>query len=281
MRGMKRIRLSCGLVLIQLACASASGQSFLSNAQVFDFQPGDVFQSKFQTGALWTVNPPVYRTDTILSRYDSPGLDTVIYTIKRWTLAYSNIPNTPPSISHTLDSLIVTDLADSATQFIGAYLCPPLHDSIGTVAEGCDRTTWFQYPSDTCYFEANGWLSWVIEGCGGPYYTYGWDHIYGSSRLVYFHKGAEPCGSFTDLPSVVPDEGSIPSVVMRLDPSTWQLTVSGAYFERAMVVNAIGQCVGALHYGHSLDMSAWPAGTYVIMGLDEAGRSFRRTVVKF
>ena len=278
---MKSIRLLSSLVIFQVACFNATGQSFLTNAQVFDFQPGDVFQTKFESGGLWSSNPPAYQTDTVLSRYDAPGLDSITYVIKRWLLAYSSTPNTPPSVTQALDTLIITDLAGPAPQFIGEYMCPPLIDSLGTIDEACGRSTWFQYPTDTCYFEANGWISWVIAGCGGPYYSYGWDQMFGSHRLVYFQKGTEPCGTFHDLPSAALEVHDQPSILIRLDPSTWQLTASGAPFESAIVSTASGQRVGALRYGRSLDLSAWPVGLYVVQGVDAQGRVFHSTMVKY
>lgn len=279
-RTLDRFTLACVLLI----AVDTKGQSFLSNAQVFDFQPGDVFQSKFESGSNWGSgsNPPVYWTDTVVSRQISQGLDTITYVVKHWSLGLPSGPDIPPDIGYSLDTLLITDLADSARQYAGMYYCPPMLDSIGAYGEGCGRATWWQYPAgDTCFFEPNGWLSWVIEGCGGPFYTYGQDGNVGSRHLVYFHKGFDECGEFYALPLGVAIGKGQPGVTINVDPATWQLTATGASFAGAAIVSSSGQWMGLLTSGRALDMAAWSAGVYVVYGMDSHGQPFHRTVAKY
>lgn len=255
---------------------------FLSNAQVFDFQPGDVFQSRFESGSTWGSNPPAFWTDTVVSRVVSQDVDSITYVLKHWSLGLPNGPNIPPTISASWDTLVVTDLTDSAEQYSAMYYCPPMLDSIGAIDEGCGRAAWWQYPAgDTCFFEPNGWISWVIAGCGGPFYSFGQDGLWGSRHLIYFHKGADECGEFYPLPLGVSEEREIPTITIALDPSTWQLFVTGASPVSVAVVNAAGQWMGLLQSGRSLAMGAWPAGMYTVQGIDNNGRAFHRSVIKY
>lgn len=272
------------LACVLLNAGDAEGQTFLSNAQVFDFQPGDVFQSRFESGTNWGSgsNPPVYWTDTVLTRQDSQGLDTITYVVKHWSFGLPSGPDIPPTISSSWDTLVVTDLADSARQYTAMYFCPPIFDSIGAIGEGCGRATWWQYPAgDTCFFEPNGWISWVIEGCGGPFYSYGQDGYVGSRNLIYFHKGSEECGQFYELPLGAPVVEGPPEILITLDPATWQLTAGGAPFAGAAIVNASGQWMGLLKSSRPLDMAAWSAGVYIVYGTDGHGRAFHRRVAKY
>ncbi len=278
---MARTRDLFAIGYVLLNSVGAEGQLFLSNAQVFDFQPGDVFQSRFESGSMWGANPPTYWTDTVVSRQDSQGLDTITYVMDHWSLGLPNGPNIPPTITNSWDTLVVTELMDSAEQYSAMYFCPPILDSIGAIEESCGRTTWWQYPSgDTCFFEPNGWISWTIAGCGGPYYSFGQDGFVGSRHLVYFHKGSEECGEFYSWPTGIDAHVVDMPIKAFPNPTAGFVHIEGDVLNDLRLQDAMGRERRIAMRSSIIDLSDQPVGVYSIIGTSRSGPPFKLRVVK-
>lgn len=168
---------------------------FLSRGEVFNFEPGDLFQSKSWSYGLTPSGPPTYRTDSVISKAWS-GSDSVIYQFHRQTYQPPASLGLPAFLHDTLVTIAYGDLSLPAAHYGLPWPCPPVLDTMGASPQYCGRMAWVRYTSgDTC-FEPDTWTSILIAGCGGPYYSSlqpaGPLHLV--HELAYFRKDGEECG---------------------------------------------------------------------------------------
>ncbi|MCW5899402.1 MAG: T9SS type A sorting domain-containing protein [Flavobacteriales bacterium] len=201
----------------------------LTRGEVFDFEPGDMFQSRFHAYGLSPTGPPTYWTDSVLSKTWSMGWDTVSYTIHRHTYTPPAGPGLPPFTHDTLITRAYGDLTSLAGHFQLPWPCLPILDSLGSDAALCGQEVWVQYVAgDTC-FESDTWTTTLVRGCGGPYYwrlqPAGPYHMV--HELVYYHKNGVGCGEL--LTSVGDPHGEIRlPITLHPNPGTiFQLTGIG------------------------------------------------------
>lgn len=218
------------IVVTFLACvaALAQGQSFLTNREVYDFDPGDVFSSHVLQGTNTWNGPGTYDTDSILSKSWSVDSATVSYISHHFFYQPPAMMGDAPYFSNETITLSYTDLDSAATQFVHpqAY-CATVLDSMALGAGLCGTDAWDSWSDteDTC-FEAPGWSSRVVRGCGGPYYSYQTaDNIYWKA-LVRFRKGNVVCGN------------SIPNSIEEITRSMLPYTIPNPALDRVHVVNA-------------------------------------------
>ena len=195
------------LLLGSLVPLVANGQTGLTNAEVFDYDLGDVVQSSYRYEGMQVGNwPRRYIRDSIIDiAYNVNGLE-VEYTSMQHRFC---LPGGPFPAEDTVE-IVQFGYADGAAFPVHAYLglnCDyyvPGYDEVEPWALFCDRDTWFQadfMPCDTCScWEGNSiWYSRFVAGVGGPYYwrlpNEGWNDYAVQHDLVYFRKGAEVCGT--------------------------------------------------------------------------------------
>ncbi len=149
---MKSTLLAIGFLLFTL-----NTHAQLTNAEVYDFEVGDVFQVKYGGGFLVV-------TDTIIGKDYSPTLDTIFYTIDR--LQYSA---QTASYNESIVIQEVTNLTLPATHYTYYYTCLPATDS--SFMGSCGEDIWRHHSNadETC-FEGPTWYSDLYRGLGGPYY---------------------------------------------------------------------------------------------------------------
>jgi len=191
------------LIFIVLFCNSLYSQS-LTNRQVYDYSLDDVFIKKWDyTGVP---NPPTYTKDSILSKHYSSNLDTLFYGMFRTSYTPPSGPNS--SATHSSDTIIehYFNLDSLAIHYRGIV---PFCDSLPSdtfYLDNCNnKNIWKRSPKNSwCIYESDYVISTLIEGSGGPYYSYsaGGDPNRGTEtyELIYSKKGNVICGNYYDFP---------------------------------------------------------------------------------
>lgn len=162
-----------------------------TNAEVYNYQPGDVIERGEFIGY------PTIVIDTVLSRYDSPTNDSIVYHIHQ-TVFQPWSPMHPGFEYELIDTLIITELDSLASHFQDfSCLSPSLTNGIDTT---CNRTysRLLSMGSNQC-FEAPSWSSVLYEGLGGPYFSifYPSDNQFNEWQLMYYNTlNNGECGTF-------------------------------------------------------------------------------------
>jgi hypothetical protein len=199
------------LTLLFLFVANLSGRSqTFTNAQVYDFAVGDVYQVTRQD----VYNPPMsscstttVKTDSILLKYYSAAMDTVFYTIHTDIYKPFICPSfSPPYFSSYTSTVFYTNLSDTATHFEGWPICMVPSDTIyNSTSTGCNDKWIYESNTDLppC-FEEPTWSSTFILGAGGPYVILQDPHYSNqmyTEYLNYYRKGTLSCGTYYHAPS--------------------------------------------------------------------------------
>ncbi len=179
------------IILFPLFLTQANLFGQLTKGEVYDFEVGDVFQTK-SSGAI-----PGYllRVDTIAEKIVL--VDTVKYVIHRIEGSFG--PPPLPSFNYITDTLVITNLNSPAMHFTYLSCLPPIDD---TLYAACSDTTFVLMANydDSC-FEPPWWISKLAAGLGGPYYSvvdYSGDTEY-DYELIYSNTAMwGPCGSYED-----------------------------------------------------------------------------------
>ncbi|MFL5765914.1 MAG: T9SS type A sorting domain-containing protein [Bacteroidia bacterium] len=209
------------LFLLLIPALNMQGQT-LTIGQVYNFDPGDVFQwtytDYYDMGGPTCFLPSLStrHTDSIISKSYSLDSGTIYYTV-HWTtyMPLGCAPTTPPSHNSGSEVRSYTNLSQLALDT--ADDCNPDVDSFYVAY--CGKNVWRRSNPDDFCFEHPAWSYDAIEGCGvyGSYRGgYGGEPHY-SSVLNYYKKGTAACGTFsttgiTELDvselSVYPNPGS-------------------------------------------------------------------------
>jgi hypothetical protein len=188
------------LLLLMIGCFQLPAQ-MLTNKQVYDFLPGDIFQWEYTETINTTIHPcwlpslTTVMTDSIVSKHYSTAKDTVFYEIH--TIAYTPFqcdPRLPPIRTVSTATRYYTNLNDSAVHYKDR-ICLPVSDTIYNSSIYCGKNVWERHSNFNikyCFEEAR-WLSVLIEGCGGPYVSSTGIEGQYTSRLTYYRKGGISC----------------------------------------------------------------------------------------
>ncbi len=194
------------LLLLSVCFCSALQAQILTNAQVYDYMPGDIFQ--YTRTDYYDMGTPCYipwissyYTDSVTSKHYSAASDTVFYTFSYTKFTPSDCSPTPLNAhSSGTYSRYYTNL-NSLAMNNPIPTCGTLTDTFYVSSIYCGKKVWQDdYTADTC-FETPQWSAIAIEGCGG-YGSYrggypGEPHY--SIELTYYKKGGIPCGTPTAL----------------------------------------------------------------------------------
>lgn len=147
------------LLTLILSWIAGYSHSQLTNVEVYNFEIGDVLQTKRTSGYY-----PGYliELDTIIDKVEGAGIIT--YAIKRHSLY--NGPS--PSASSSVETLVVNNLNSPPGHYSYNSCLTPIDSSYtGACGQGIDKrkSNW-----DTSCFEPPMWTSTLHEGLGGPYY---------------------------------------------------------------------------------------------------------------
>lgn len=164
-------------------CATWS-KAQLTNGEVYDYEIGDVHQVKGVNINGGSASSTI-RTDTIIFKSYSAGLDSITYYIKRHDYSSPVVMGGPNLIAEYVDTFTIVDLNQLAFHFSPTSCLPPTDtsftDTCGVYYERLSSNF------DTSCFEPNIWYSDLHSGLGGPYhyesntvggYTTNWKLIY-------------------------------------------------------------------------------------------------------
>lgn len=248
----------------------ASGQT-LTNAQVYDYLPGDVFQwtetDIYDMGipcAFGSLN--TYHTDSIISKYYSAASDTVFYYLISST--YKPVqcnPTLPPIYTTANITRYYTDLSLPATSYYNIPICAPTSDSF--YVGWCGKNIWERWTntnnSPSCFEFTDWWLS-LIEGCGS-YLTYkggygGEPHF--SQTLTYYKKSGVPCGTYSTVG--ISEKEIIADMQLYPNPNSGKMTYQYTLIGETNGVLCIIDLSGKVVSKYNLQM-----GTNNILNIDQ------------
>lgn len=233
-------------------------QSYLTNAQVYNYNVGDAFETENEQ--LY-VPPTEYNLMTVLAKWYSLHGDTVFYYCSDSELVINACKNCNTLTIH-YDTLHYTNLNNAVKQDTTGNTCPATYDTLYRDTAYCDSLVWKVGPNQHCEDSLGGsqpisWhYSWVIQGCGGSYsYSAYFDfergiYHYFSYNLIYYKKGNLSCGKKFDLnPYINTDSNSSFSSSWNIYPNpnngTFALIGPAGSFLPATVTvyNVLGQLV--------------------------------------
>ena len=264
----------------QLFHSSFSAQTFLTNAQVFDFEVGDVIQGRYMGSGSISFGPPAYETKTIIEKIYSQAFDTIYYTIKRDYYTPPACPTCSPTFSCDTIIQTITNL-DLPANHLNETSCFDLRDT--SYFDFCGREVWerLPIPVDTC-FEPVTHTTKFVSGVGGPFFTK-YDPkgpLYTEFTLIYYSKDTISCGNLmVSVPELV--ENNKPLKIYP-NPADENLFLSELDFndigKRAVICNFLGQKIIEIQIEskeQKINVSYFKSGVYI---LNLSGRTIRFVV---
>ena len=257
-------------------------QAQLTNAEVYDFQPGDVFQRTFTGGFA---GPHPVHLDTILTRTYSSGMDTLTYTYRHLDYLGPAFLGDTATFTYSVETLVIPDLQAPATHFTYSSCLPPVSSSdtssCGVYYERLE-STW-----DTSCLEPPVWHSHLYRGLGDPEYhvfdgSAGPNSDFGVSITYYNTSQHGECGNLSSFVGMA--EKSIPSFDLYPNPGQNQLTISGNATRWNYTIYSLeGRTVQqgrAFARQKTINTSDLPRGVYVIEVMTD-GKAIRQPWVRF
>jgi hypothetical protein len=192
--------------------------SQLTNAEVYNFEIGDVLQTKRTSGGTPGY---LYELDTIVNKVVGSGILT--YTIQRHTVFIGPVSSETPSV----ETLVVNNLSSAANHYLYVSCLPPIDSSYaGECGQGINqrKSDW-----DTSCFEPPMWISTLHEGLGGPYYSIvDYSNLLDLNYELIYSNTVQwgPCGSYFDV-AVGMEEEITEEFTVSPNPSSKELLING------------------------------------------------------
>jgi hypothetical protein len=238
-----------------------TGHSYsqLTNAEVYNFEIGDVLQTK-----RTSVGTPgyLYELDTIVDKVVGSGIIT--YTIQRHTVFIGPVSSETPSV----ETLVVNNLNSAANHYFYVSCLPPIDSSYTDLCgQGIDqrKSDW-----DTSCFEPPMWISTLQEGLGGPYYSIvDYSNMLDLNYELIYSNTAQwgPCGSYFDL-AVGMEEEITEEFTVSPNPASKELLINGIGDEietRFSIINSHGKLIRTAYLiNSSIDISELEMGIYYL-----------------
>jgi hypothetical protein len=275
-----KIKLCCLLLCISFV---NQAQSFLTNAEVYNFDIGDVIQARFDIPWKYT---NVYETKTILKKTYSKTNDSLFYTIKKELLSINSINSSLNSYSTSTEIDSVTDLNMIALHHNQTSGCMgPLIDTV--YQDYCDRTVWKKHTekSLSCDSSPNAETTYFVKGLGGPYYIYTsaivWTSLPATKyELIYYSKSSQSCGTL--VTSIKEHAFSESGFSIYPNPASDYLLIKtiGTY-KSYDIMNVYGQLIESqkINAG-SIDISHLPKGAYIFSLHTNENNIYRQKFIK-
>jgi hypothetical protein len=252
------------LVFGNAICTSVrlEAQTWLTNRQVYDFEPGDVFHYSFTHNS-----PPTYILRSILSRSESPTRDSLIYEVRDTLYSLGQIPRwdmevrTQRLVYTLLDSIPRPGDQSSA---IASFLIERSADS----ADDCGWTNsyrWSNAPDSIVIFGRKYYEETVAEGLGKSY-----THTLGNNDIVYnllsYYRKMNGCEG--GRPIADPNAASVLvpvdfSATVYPNPASHTLHIhSVLHWQSYVLYDAGGRCLCSGRMSKTLDIRNLQAGMY-------------------
>jgi hypothetical protein len=262
-----------------------SGQNYLTKGQVYDFNVGDVFQSKISFNLNSFVK---YYTKTILNKTISITGDSIDYIIKKEEYIPIQCPTCQANLITTFGTLKVSQLSDSIVVGIVAPTNPLVFLKDTSYIDFCNKKVRNVYQYATIFMGVgilNG--SYYVEACGGPYSFYTTTAGNGlpyteSEDLIYYKKGSDSCGVFVSYLGI--NSQALNSVIFSLfpNPSNDKLKIEAStLFNEYSIFSTNGQIVqsGKLN-NNEIDIKALPNGIYNLQVFDTKSNRVSKIFMK-
>jgi hypothetical protein len=276
----KLLLLLCSVLLL----AKANAQ--LTYGQVYNFNVGDVFEAKSCGDACYT-SPPTYTLTIVLQKWYSVTSDSIYYKDSVVTYTSPHCMTCSGSLSTAIDTLMVDSLtypAISGFNFLFGNACPVVDTIIDSGF--CDKKIWMKYPDKNCIdssFEPVTSTAWVVEGCGGGYFSAGDPTVPMSveNDLIYYKKGTDSCGSKVIITGINELQKQAAQIKLYPNPSNGKFSIEIKNEElRTKNVVEIYNMIGEKVYSNSfsiqnpefkIDLTGQPGGIYLYRITNEEG----------
>ena len=250
----------------------------LTNKEVFDYLPGDVFQYVKTDFPQLNVSCAyksidTYYTDSIIDKRIVSTGDTIFYTIQY--TEYKPLqcdPKIPPLYITGTKMLKVINL-DSLASHFNYQGCPfSKSDSFYVSKPLCNAVVWEYHTNkvstDSC-FEPAEWSSVFVKGCGGPFVSYGDGTSVYTTKLIYYKKGNGSCGNYvTGINEQVKETGFL-SLFPNPSDGRWNINyaIPDGSVGELVIYNSTGHAVQQLKLSHlknsiAIDGSKYETGNY-------------------
>lgn len=249
----------------------------LTNRQVYDFEVGDVFQTRVYHSSN-TV--PTFFSDTVINKYFSLNNDTVFYGINRLTY----IPSQPTPTYNYSSIIEVYPNLDSVAQHDEPIHCSnvPVTDTIYNSPDYCNQNIWkISSNADTNCFEDTYYNSTLIEGCGGPYYDAISVAFFYEKVLVYFKKDNTSCG--TSFTTDISEINALEGLFIFPNPTSSKLYFTSSNkrnYSSYVITNFTGKILKTNSIENEIDISGLATGIYYISFLMENGKKVTQKFLK-
>lgn len=271
----------------------ASSQNYLTIGQVYNFNVGDEFET---ANYMMGYGPTYYQFCIVTKKWYSLSHDTLYYrdSVIDYNAAFLNIITAGYHIS--VDTSHITNLNGWAKQDTTPNDCSPTWDSVyySTSQPYCGDTVWERGPYRSCWsllFNPNVTQSWVVEGCGGPYWISSSPDINDNEQtyvyeLIFYKKGNDSCGTRVPLISSVPGvatlqvEGRVfpnPSKgvftfrIMKEYLRMYSIEVYDVMGEKIIQSSLPASSLGQMDGNMLIDLTSQPDGIYFYRVVAESG----------
>ena len=299
------------VILFFFLSFTSRSQSLMTVGEIYDYSIGDIFITRFGGYAA----PPVFRWDTIVTKYYSTGLDTVFYTRNSFSYQPPACQTCTGSTSYATVNFYYTNLTDTIgtglgtkpadlmcidtngytgtwldTVYYNPYFCSVLTTTINHMGNGpvpLDSICWWYFEPYYGYDEYAKGLGhtksyWNTCSNGFPLCESGY-------YLLYYKKGTDSCGSAATLPTGL-IEFAEDKFILFPNPVTNELTIenpeySGLKIKEIEIYSSLGEKVFSQlqttnHKHQTVDVTQLPSGIYFITVKDQTGNRVTRKVVK-
>lgn len=254
---------------------SSNAQNYLTNAQVYNFQPGDVFQWcewEVPLSSPWSPHWTTYKRDSLISRTNLN--DTIVYTWAKQTISIP--PQVTPfnqiSITNSSDTTVIKGLNSPAYYPNQTQLsCFTIKDSV-IFNNQFDVNMWvkmYQLITDSngmgVCFESIAERGILYERLGGPaYLRYNEPGQLEQHKDLTYYKLASG-ETYGNLITGITDEKNFKKVRFYPNPAVNQLNFTGFFFKELNVYDISGREVIRLQgEEQSLEISTLAPGRYFI-----------------
>lgn len=274
------------LLIFSICCVNMSGQP-LTNRQIYDFEPGDVFQwtytDIFEFPKCSQPYVHTYYTDSVIAKRVSINLDTIVYEIKR--VGYQPIqcdPRLPPQ--YFLYNMVWPITKLDVTSAIGYPSCDPVSDTQYVSDVYCYkklRAMHSNQSSANC-FEPIVWSLNAVEGCGVYENYHEQGGMYYTSTLTYFRKSGKSCGIY--VPVGISEKQAREIIPVYPNPSSGLFElVSDRQWQELSVYDVLGSQIMSLKPDQGkiiIDLNNQPPGIYFLRLTDMKNKIFLQKLVK-
>lgn len=269
------------ILMASMIFTNAFSQTYLTKGEVYNFNVGDIIQTRGAVGTFSPSSAPIYETKTILTKTYTNDRDAIIYSIRRDIFAAQRCAECTTEL-HT-DTIIskVTEL-NTAVNMDNLSSCG-YRDTI--YKDTNDLLVWETLPKDdpSCQvFEGITHTLRFVQGVGGPFYNI-FNSVgpgYMEELLVYYKNVSGTWGSL--VTAVKEAVLSTEDIDLFPNPTNGLVYISSKEdFVKYDIVDLSGVLLktNAIN-NRSIDISGLKAGMYIVHLTTRDSRTVVRKIHK-